>query len=59
MLRVKYFDINKSTIKEIDKVDHVNFYVSDNITCVFYRNTNNTMVLRDIPATDLITIEEA
>ena len=59
MLRVKYFDDNHITIKEIDRVDHVNFYISDNIACVFYYNTNNTKVLRDIKASDLITIEEA
>ena len=59
MLRVKYFDDNHITIKEIDRVEHVNFYISDNIACVFYYNTNNTKTLRDIPATELITIEEA
>lgn len=58
MLKVKYFGDDHATIKEIDRVDHVNFYVSENIACVFYYNTNNSQVLRDIPATELITIEE-
>ena len=58
MLRVKYFDDNHITTREIDRVDHVNFYISDNIACVFYYNANNTITLRDIKATDLITIEE-
>ena len=59
MLRVKYFDDNHITIKEIDRVEHVNFYISDNIACVFYYNTNNTKTLRDIPSTEHITSEEA
>lgn len=58
MLKVKYYDDDHATIKEIDRVTHVNFYVSENIACVFYLNTHNTQVLRDIPATELITIEE-
>lgn len=58
MLRVKFYDKDHVSVKEFERVDHVNFYISENTACVFHYNDKGVQILTDIPATDLITIEE-
>lgn len=62
MSRVKYYGNDHITVKEIERVDHINFYPQDNIACVFHfftdaRTGKEIQTITDVPMSEIITVE--